>query len=144
MRRIAFAAIVAYLDRATDDGRLLVAPEILLHHAYPLPVFGYNAATGQRDRVGMIEIAAVCDRRLIVFGRMTTGPEAKPYVDRLSEGSAWLELDLSHIETETEEPTNTDPDPVTRFTSWSLACATIGESPCWDLPPVQIEEFTNA
>lgn len=150
MRRIVFAAIVAYTDRPTEDGRMLATPEgPLLHRPYPLPVFGWLGERTEEDpgrvvSVGLVEQAAVCDHRLIVFGRLSAAAEDRHFIDSLAAGTSWLEIDVEHIKAELLEPIGTATAPVSRFTGWKLVAAHIGEAPCWDLPPVQIEEFTHA
>jgi hypothetical protein len=139
VKRIVFIAIVGRIGVPTNDGRVLEDQDVLDHRPYPLPVFGRWEGNGfHRPQIGVIESAAVVDRRLIVFGRMFTGIEAAPYVERLALGQAWLEIDLSYGSWET------GPGQPYRFTQWSLTAAAVGDHPCWDLPPVQIEELTNA
>lgn len=155
MRRIVFTAIVAYTGRTTLDNRMLRAPEgPVVHRPYPLPVFGWTGARtpenpGQPVHVGSIESTAVCDNRLITFGRMFTSPEARPFVERLASGTSWLEIDVDRVTTDPPLDARSGAVDVLateialmEFAAWRLTSAYIGESPAWDLPPVQIEEFT--
>lgn len=137
MRKIVFAAIVGYTGEQTKDGRVLVAPESdgagrqpLLHRPYPLPVVAFVDARMQQ--VGMIEMAALCDRRIIVFGHLDPREEFDHLVRSLDLGVYGLEMDLDAVEFEQD-------DDALRLTSWRLAGATVGIDACWDLPHVQIE-----
>lgn len=150
--RTVFAAVVAFTGRRTADGRVIVAPEGFRcpSRALPLPVMGWPDVAGESpDRVGRINEAYVIDGRIIVFGHLDTTPEAKPFVDRLKDGTHVLEIDLSDCQFEiANRPVDEGDWPVDigtdiKVVSWALAAAHIGDKPSWDLPPVQIEELTR-
>lgn len=139
-RRLVFAALVAYTDRPTTDGRVLVTPPGFMCPArdYPLPVFGRDEEFGMAYRVGDIEAASVVDHRLIAFGRMYTTGRAKMFTDQLRDGTHRLEIDVTALETARADRD----DQVTVIARWELASAYIGDRPCWNLPPVQMEDMT--
>lgn len=149
--RIVFAAIVALIGTPTKDGRTLAAPEGFMCpvRELPLPVlwtppnhFGEVIPT---RTVGKIEQAYVIDKRLIVFGHIFRIPEGEYIANQLAAGSRQLEIDIDSgkgmfdlepdfLETGAGEVT---------FTDWRLRSAWVGSNPCWNLPPVQIEEITR-
>jgi hypothetical protein len=132
--RIVFIAIAGFTGEVTDDGRVLGPPEDgrLRHREYPLPVTA--TIDGITKKVGEIEMAAWCDRRIIIFGRMDPDPRYASLVKYLNNGTYVFEIDVDDVKIETE-------DDVVRMTSWRLAAAMIGQDPCWKLPKVQIEAF---
>jgi hypothetical protein len=138
VKRIVFAAIVAFTDRPTYDGRRLIGPgttacPLWEHAQYPLPVF-----VPGREKIGEIELASIVDHRLTVFGRLSTSPVHRRFIEPLLDGSARLEIEIRGGTTEFPEHT-----PEMWHLDWGLTCVVIGTNPCWDLPPVQIEEFVR-
>jgi hypothetical protein len=151
--RIVFAAVVAYTGRRTADGRVIVAPEGFRcpARALPLPIYGVTLPGGEypaREIVGRINEAYVIDGRIIVFGHLDTTPVAKPFVDRLKDGTDFLEIDLSDVQAEmmnlpVEQNEWAGASADCHLVRWSLAAAHVGDHPCWDLPRVQVEELTR-
>jgi hypothetical protein len=142
-RRIVFVAIIGRTGELTTDGRILDAPDGPIRHGeYPIPVLGEFTGDGGREVVGTIEQLAACDRRIIAFGRLDHRLEFEHYVIRLGRGDAFLQLDLTHTRVTTERST-VFTQTATRFSEWSIASVTVGNRPCWALPPVQIEELVH-
>lgn len=134
MRKTVFAAIIGYTGEVTRDNRVLMAPEEgkLRHRPYPLPVL---AVISERVRtIGAIEMAALCDRRIIVFGRIDPEYANSGVVRALRLGEFWFELDLDDVDAFYV-------DDAIRFESWRLAAVTCGRAPAWRLPPVVIEDL---
>ncbi len=145
--RIVFAAVVAFCGKRTADGRTIVAPEGFRCpvRALPVPVFGWEEPRNA-VQVGQINEAYVIDNRITVFGHMSTGPVARTCAGRLSAGTHFLEIDMDHIQYETMNQSVTETGEVSadlQLVSWRLTSAFVGDRPCWDLPPVQIEELTR-
>lgn len=149
--RTVFAAVVALIGKPTKDGRILAAPEGFLCPVkeFPLPVLwtppNHHGEVTPTKTVGKIENAYVIDNRLITFGHLFRTEEGAFIASQLAEGSRQLEIDIDSgkgmfdlepdfLETGAGEIT---------FTEWRLRSAWIGSNPCWDLPPVQIEEMTR-
>lgn len=154
--RIVFAAVVAYTDRITKDGRILSTPEgfVCPVRQLPVPVLwtppNHNGKPRQTIPVGRIEQANVIDHRVIVFGRLDETEEIREsVVPMLQDGSRLLEIDITSSEVDQfVEPLGEDPflmnqvGPVI-FKSWKLSAAWVGTEQCWDLPRIQIEEITR-
>jgi hypothetical protein len=141
--RTVFAAVVAFTGKPTADRRVIVAPEGFRCPArsYPLPVYGWAPFTGELNiavQVGRIDEAYVIDGRVIVFGHLSLDDETRPFVDQLAAGTHVLEIDLGDVGMEHNAETAT-----TTMLTWSLAAVHIGDRPCWNLPPVQIETLTG-
>lgn len=143
-RRIVFVAIVGRTGELTTDDRILEAPDgPVLHGKYPLPVLGPPTYPGGgRQTVGEIEQVAVCDRRIIVFGHLSTKAEFAHYAEHLATGDVGFELVLSHLKVQTERST-VFATKSSRFSEWSVHSVVIGNNPCWDLPLPQIEELVH-
>lgn len=151
--RIVFAAVVAYTGRRTADGRVIVAPEGFRcpARALPLPILGWADEGTDHPYavpVGRINEAYVIDGRMIVFGHFNTTDVAKPFVDRLRDGTDVLEIDLSDVQAEmmnlpVEENEWAGASADCHLVRWSLAAAHVGNRPSWDLPRVQVEELTR-
>lgn len=133
MKKIIFIAIVAYTGEVTSDGRVLCTPATIKTRPYPLPVRAQ--IKGATRIIGQIEQAAVCDRRLIIFGKLDPAKVAgTPIVDCLANGTYAFEIDVDQVKQRFE-------DEIFRMIEWRLAAVTVGADPCWKLPPPQIEEM---
>lgn len=139
MKKVVFIAIIAYTGEVTHDGRVLVTPEAdecgrrkLLHRKFPLPVIGQHE--GGMVQVGQIEMAALCDRRVIVFGHLDPRPEFEWIRRGLDRGGYWLEIDVDDIRIDRSDDT-------LRLLVWRLTGAHVGMSPAWRLPSTQIGEW---
>lgn len=150
--RIVFAAIVAFTDKQTRDRRILATPKGFMCPArdLPLPVLwmppNHKGKAAASRPVGRIEQAYVIDKRLIIFGCLDQTEDGVHIASRFSEGSRQLEIDVisGHAVYDLDpatDPLFADPAGPITFTDWKLTCAWVGSSPCWDLPPVQIEEL---
>lgn len=134
-RKIVFIAIVAYTGEIAHDGRILEPPEDrrLRHRDFPLPVLADLHWNGHVQQIGTVEHAALCDRRLIIFGHLDPGTvDGTDLVAHLDQGELFFEIDLDDI---TAQPDSY----ARRFSTWRLAAVTVGDAPCWWLPKTQIE-----
>jgi len=144
-RRLVFAAVIAFTDVPSADGRVLVTPPGFICPArdYPLPVFGRDPEPNSMAwRIGSIEDASVVDHRLIVFGRFDTSALAKTFVDQLADGTHRLEIDADITEYEQSAAVTGMPVPSRRAIRWALRSVSVGDHPAWDLPVTQMEELT--
>lgn len=145
--RIVFAAVVAFTDKPTKDGRTLATPDYFdaPMKSCPIPVMRINRKGTKQ--VGVIEKAYVVDRRLIVFGQMDTTPEGREAVDMLERGMRSFEVDVTtdHLYYDLDpatDPIGSNPGPLT-FKVWKVHSVWVGDSPCWDLPKAQIQELNR-
>jgi hypothetical protein len=152
--RIVFAAVVAFTDKVTRDGRMLVTPEsfrapVVLGRE--LPVLwtppNQNGRAMPTLNAGMIEQAYVVDKRVIAFGHLHETTAVKTMVvPMLQSGARFLEIDVDSGDMQYDlQSTVLDPVPVgpVIFKSWKLRAAWVGPTPAWDLPLVQVEEITR-
>lgn len=137
-KKIVFAAIIGFTGEITNDGRVLSRPanDHLRHRDYPMPVRAF--VDGEIQQVGAIEMAAWCDRRIIVFGRIFDDSRYEFLVHGLASGSYAFEMDVDQVQIELDGDVA---DPTIRMAHWRLAAVMIDRNPCWKLPRVQIEEF---
>jgi hypothetical protein len=150
--RIVFAAVSAFTDKITKDGRILATPEdfhVLIGSALPILLTRPKVPQDATVRVGLIEKAYVVDRRLIVFGHLDETEHGREVMDLFASGRWFLEIDIDSGDmTYDLEPfpgSYGEPVPVgpVIFKNWKLRAAHVGTEPCWDLPPVQIQEITR-
>lgn len=137
MKKIVFAAIIGYTGVQTFDGRVLEAPEpdrtgrrALLHRDYPLPVMAHHS--GNVLQVGTIEMAAICDHRIIAFGHLDPHEEFEHIRRGLDLGTYLLEINVDWVRTAHQ-------DNIIRLTEWRLTGANVGVAPVWKLPRMQVE-----
>jgi hypothetical protein len=149
--RTVFAAVVAFTGKRTPDGRVIVAPEgFRCPASEDIPVMGWTEEpSGVRFavRIGKISEAYVIDGRITVFGHLDQTPRARKFTALLADGSHRLEIDFDHVTMEfMNEVVGAEELPVAgdvHMVNWRLRAAFVGDKPCWDLPPVQIEEMTR-
>lgn len=153
-RKNVFAAIVAYTEKITKDGRMLATPEDFHVRAsgngFPVPVLWTPPDKDGKPvptiYAGLIREAYVIDKRLIVFGEINRTDRGPEVVDLLLSGSWFLEIDVDagdmsyDLDPLLPELEQVPVGPVI-FTGWKLRAAWVGTQPCWDLPPVQIQEI---
>lgn len=151
--RIVFAAVVAYTEKISKDGRMLAAPEGFMCpvRQLPVPVLwtppNRDGKARPSCRIGEIESAYVVDRRVITFGHLDDTEEIRQGVVPLLQSGAWfleIDMDAGDIQYGLDPllPEQGPTGPVV-FKSWKLLAAWIGDHPCWDLPHVQVEEITR-
>jgi hypothetical protein len=154
--RIVFAAVVAFTEKITKDGRVLVTPEDFHvrpgSHGYPLPVMwtppNHGGKPVQSVRVGVIEEAYVIDHRLITFGHIDESEHGRRVAELLDSGQWFLEIDIDSGSMTYDldpmpAPFEAVPVGPVIFKDWRLRAAWVGTQPCWDLPSVQIQEITR-
>lgn len=137
-KKIVFAAIVGFTGEETRDHRVLSRPvnDHLQHRDYPMPVRAI--VYGKIEKIGVIEMAAWCDRRIIIFGRIFDDSRFDFLVHGLASGNYAFEMDMDQTKVEMGGDVA---DPIIRMVRWRLAGVMVGTHPCWKLPRVQIEEF---
>jgi hypothetical protein len=151
--RIVFAAVVAFTDKVTRDGRIMATPENFdVLTGGPVPVMWTPANHGgvpvPTIRIGLIEKAYVVDHRLIAFGHLDETEHGRQAMELLSSGRWFLEIDIDSgdmtydLDPLLPELEQIPVGPVI-FKNWKLRAAWVGTGPCWDLPPVQIQEITR-
>jgi len=155
--RTVFAAVVAFTERLTKDGRILATPDDF-HvsagtHGYPLPIMWTPPNHGGKPvptlRVGLIEEAYIVDRRLITFGHIDRTERGNEVTALLGSGTWFLEIDIDSGDMKYDlDPLSASlgeavPVGPVIFHGWKLRAAWVGTQPCWDLPPVQIQEITR-
>lgn len=153
--RLVFAAVVAFTDRITKDGRILATPEgfVCPARALPAPVLwtppNQSGQPVPTEQVGTIGEAFVIDHRLIVFGHLDESDRGREVFRMLDEGSRFLEIDIDSgdmlydLDPLGDNLYLTKPVGPVIFKSWKLTGAWVGSEPCWDLPRVQVEEITR-
>ena len=137
MKKTLFAAIVGYTGEVTRDDRILMAPEDgkMVSRPYPLPVRA--EIQGVFTLIGAVEMAALCDRRILLFGRIFPEYADAPIVRGLRNGGLRFELDVDDV----NALYSPEDKGIARFQRWRLAAVTVGGRPAWNLPPVVIEDL---
>jgi hypothetical protein len=149
--RIVFAAVVAFTEKITRDGRILTTPEdfhVLTGSALPIlwTPPNHGGVPVPTVRVGLIEKAYVVDHRLITFGHIDETENGRRVADLLGTGQWFLEIDIDPGDaTYFAEPSFDEIRTVgpVIFQTWRLRAAYVGTEPCWALPKVQIQEITR-
>lgn len=144
--RTVFAAVIAFTDKPTKDGRTLATPEgFLCPVRRPLVPVLWTTRNRGTHRVGEIEKSYVVDRRLIVFGKLHPTPEGREAATLIRDHGWGFEIDVQSGDPVFDldpalDPVGTDQHPEITFKNWELFAVWLGIDPCWDLPPVQMEE----
>lgn len=150
--KIVFAAIVAYTEQVTNDGRILSTPEGFTCpvRELPVPVLwippNHKGKSVPTVSVGRITDAYVVDHRLISFGEMFETERGREATSLLRDHDWRLEIDVDSgdmtydLDPLLPELEQFPVGPVI-FKSWRLRAAWVGTQPCWKLPKIQIEEI---
>jgi hypothetical protein len=137
-----FIAVAGYVDRPAADGRILRRPtRNILRSAIPLPLMtpAREQATSWREAMGRIDRVGLLGDQIILTGIILEDFKDSAVVRELETGTLAMELDVDQISWDSTEPTVLEDQniPMT-FTSWRVRAATVGSTPCWDMPPVMI------
>lgn len=145
MKKIVFIAVIGFTGQQTRDGRVLVAPERdrLRHGDYPLPV--YEKGTTLRQ-VGLVEQVALCDRRIIAFGRLDPELIDEDTVKMIKAGGHHFGFDVDQVEYQRIHPEDAFlySDGGVRVIDWrlrALVLEDVYDLAFENLPPVVIEEL---
>lgn len=97
MKKIVFIAVIGFTGQQTRDGRVLVAPEknLIRHGDYPLPVY---EKTSPLRQIGIVEQVALCDRRIIAFGRLDPDLVDQDTVKMIRAGGYHFGFDVDQVE----------------------------------------------
>jgi hypothetical protein len=139
-----FAAMVARVDVATADRRMLENPGVLRHYPLPLPVMDAPGSRGRR--AGACHLIEIQDHDVIAYGHLYDMQVVRSLESRRTS----LTVDVTHAPQAACPPGGRRAGPqfvdvrqqgaVSVWCNWWVQGLVCLGQPAWDLPPAVLED----